>query len=189
MKKCKNKKLVLSIAKTTLAVLGEVAGGQIEAFWPHPYYHRFCEHAKRESLYKTIYDLEKRGLIKTYKNKNERNIVLTREGKKKSASIRLFIKMADIFIGPQKSAWDGRWRIIIFDIPEKYRKMRDELRAHLEILNFFQLQKSVWVHPLPIPKDFFTDFINPTLRSYIRLIVADSIDQEKDLKDYFFVDL
>ena len=39
--------------------------------------------------------------------------------------------------------WDKRWRMIIFDIPEKYRKTRDKLRLTLRSLGFVQLQASV----------------------------------------------
>ena len=45
--------------------------------------------------------------------------------------------------------WDGKWRIIIFDIKEKQRKRRDELRLLLEGAGFIKLQQSVWVHPYP----------------------------------------
>ncbi|MEK7132585.1 MAG: hypothetical protein AAB830_00885 [Patescibacteria group bacterium] len=43
--------------------------------------------------------------------------------------------------------WDKRWRMIIFDIPERYRKTRDRLRATLRSYGFRQLQASVWVFP------------------------------------------
>ena len=43
--------------------------------------------------------------------------------------------------------WDKRWRMIVFDIPEKYRKIRDRLRITLKSYGFCQLQESVWVFP------------------------------------------
>ena len=48
-----------------------------------------------------------------------------------------------------KTNWDGRWRILSFDIPEEYRLARDALRRLIKDLGFKQLHKSVWVHPLP----------------------------------------
>lgn len=43
--------------------------------------------------------------------------------------------------------WDKRWRMIIFDIPERYRKTRVRLRTMLVSLGFYRLQDSVWVYP------------------------------------------
>ena len=43
--------------------------------------------------------------------------------------------------------WDRHWRIVIFDIPEKYRHSRDLLRREFIGIGFFKLQESVWVYP------------------------------------------
>ncbi|MFH0755359.1 MAG: CRISPR-associated endonuclease Cas2 [bacterium] len=45
--------------------------------------------------------------------------------------------------------------IIIYDIPEEKRKERDWFRRHLKKFNYIMIQKSVWVGPSPLPKDFF----------------------------------
>ena len=44
--------------------------------------------------------------------------------------------------------------IIMYDIPYEKRKERDWFRRHLKKLNFIMIQKSVWVGPAPLPKDF-----------------------------------
>lgn len=46
--------------------------------------------------------------------------------------------------------WDKKWRLVSFDIPEKERKKRDQLRCKLEELGFKHFQRSVWISPLPI---------------------------------------
>ena len=43
--------------------------------------------------------------------------------------------------------WDGKWRILIFDIKEVQRYQRDRMRAGLVELGFAKLQNSVWVYP------------------------------------------
>lgn len=40
--------------------------------------------------------------------------------------------------------WDGRWRLVIFDIPEKRRQARDLLRSKLKQWEFVHFQQSVW---------------------------------------------
>ena len=43
--------------------------------------------------------------------------------------------------------WDGRWRVLIFDVPEYRRGVREQIRRTLNVLGFERLQDSVWVYP------------------------------------------
>ena len=44
--------------------------------------------------------------------------------------------------------------IVMYDIPYEKRKERDWFRRHLKRFNYIMIQKSVWVGPSPLPKDF-----------------------------------
>lgn len=55
---------------------------------------------------------------------------------------------------PKPVAWDRKWRVIIFDIPNKRKQARDILRQRLKILGLRQLQESVWIHRIRVPKSF-----------------------------------
>lgn len=43
--------------------------------------------------------------------------------------------------------WDGRWRLVLFDVPESQYLLRDRLRRKLRSLAFGYLQRSVWISP------------------------------------------
>lgn len=43
--------------------------------------------------------------------------------------------------------WDGKWRVLIFDIPDYRRSLRDKVRSTLRMLGFERLQDSVWIYP------------------------------------------
>ncbi|OGI94922.1 hypothetical protein A3A03_01065 [Candidatus Nomurabacteria bacterium RIFCSPLOWO2_01_FULL_40_18] len=43
--------------------------------------------------------------------------------------------------------WDGRWRVVIFDIKESKSKTRFLLRTTLSQIGFVRLQNSVWLYP------------------------------------------
>lgn len=43
--------------------------------------------------------------------------------------------------------WDGKWRILIFDIPERRRRQRALIRQTLTVIGFVRLQDSVWLYP------------------------------------------
>ena len=43
--------------------------------------------------------------------------------------------------------WDEKYRVVIFDIKEGKKTIREQLRVTLRAIGFIQLQKSVWVYP------------------------------------------
>ncbi|MEK7611341.1 MAG: CRISPR-associated endonuclease Cas2 [Patescibacteria group bacterium] len=48
--------------------------------------------------------------------------------------------------------WDGKLRLVIFDVQEKWKKDRERLRYLLKNLGFGMLQESVWITPFAIEK-------------------------------------
>ena len=47
----------------------------------------------------------------------------------------------------RKKRWDKKWRVLIFDIPEKKRNLRNQIRKSLVSVGFMRLQDSVWIYP------------------------------------------
>src|SRR3990167_9272751 len=47
--------------------------------------------------------------------------------------------------------------MVMFDIPEKQKAEREWFRWHLKKLNYKMIQKSVWVGPSPLPKQFIIE--------------------------------
>jgi hypothetical protein len=43
--------------------------------------------------------------------------------------------------------WDGRWRVVLFDIPERRRGVRNRLRLFMQEYGFVRLQDSAWIYP------------------------------------------
>lgn len=83
------------------------------------------------------------------------------------------------------SKWDGKWRVLIFDIKEKNKKTRDKIRITLSFIGFVKLQNSVWVYPYDC-EDLITllkaDFGIGREALYI---IADKIENEKPLINHF----
>src|SRR5439155_10688504 len=46
--------------------------------------------------------------------------------------------------------WDGRWRLVLFDLPNAQSTLRNRLRMQLRRLGFGWLQNSVWISPDPL---------------------------------------
>lgn len=48
------------------------------------------------------------------------------------------------------NSWDKKWRLVMFDIPENQRAVRDRLRRSLNNLSLGILQASVWISPVDV---------------------------------------
>lgn len=75
--------------------------------------------------------------------------------------------------------WDGKWRIVVFDIPEKYKRARRALYFKLRELGFYPLQKSVWVHPFTCEKEI--DFLKEVFNIYpfVEILVTNDMPNGK----------
>jgi len=107
-------------------------------------------------------------------------MVLTDRGRKRV----LYYKIDSMKIARPKR-WDRKWRLVLFDIPEKQKGSRDAFRAWIKKLGFIELQKSVFVLPYDCRNefDFMVEFLS--LRSHVRFVIADEIDNETYLKRRF----
>lgn len=83
--------------------------------------------------------------------------------------------------------WDGNWRIVMFDVPEKFRHIRNTLRFQMNRLGFTELQKSVFVYPYPCRNEieYLVKFYHA--EAFVHLVVARSIDNDDALKKYFHI--
>jgi DNA-binding transcriptional regulator PaaX len=81
--------------------------------------------------------------------------------------------------------WDGLWRIVIFDVPERFKKGRDALASRLKKIDFHPIQKSVFIYPYECKNeiDFIVEIFD--LKPYVRFIVAKSTDIDLELKEIF----
>lgn len=70
----------------------------------------------------------------------------------------------------QNKRWDGKWRIVIFDIEEENKRVRDLFRRKLKELGFGGFQKSVWISPHDFLKDFKEFLENYNLQDKVVLI-------------------
>lgn len=129
----------------------------------------------------TFARLKREGLIKTRWENNQIYIKLTSDGKKKTGIYQIdSLKINN----PKK--WDGKWRIVIFDIVELRKSHREAFRGKLKELGFLVIQKSVLVHPFPCQDEIalLRDFFGLN-EDNIRLIIAEKIENETELKKFF----
>lgn len=122
--------------------------------------------------------LEQNGLIQMSGDGKKRKIHLTQKGEEKINAL-----YAGAYVIPLPVRWDGKWRLVMFDVPEKRKKVRDILRMLLRSAGFIHFQHSAWIQPYPC------DELVTLLRSHlgsgkgeIRYLVASFADES----DYTF---
>jgi len=87
-----------------------------------------------------------------------------------------------------ESEWDGKFRIVIWDIPEKKRIVRDLLRRNLRKWGFAHFQKSVWIYPYRVPKFLKEILFEERIKHFTRFITTKRIEYDKDLQKLFKLD-
>ncbi len=91
-----------------------------------------------------VHRLRKKGFIEKEIKENEICLRLTELGYEKLKEIKT-TKIDLLDIKPSLEQWDNFYRVVIFDIPEKNKRVRHVLREMLKVLGFQPLQKSVWI--------------------------------------------
>jgi len=83
--------------------------------------------------------------------------------------------------------WDGYWRVIIYDIPQKFHKARNAFREKIKKLGMYQLQKSIWIHPYNCFKelDFLCAIFGIPLEDCVYIIKTKEIPKEKEIRNFF----
>ncbi len=118
--------------------------------------------------------LKAKGLI----NSNKK---LTTQGRKYAESVGSIIRIRPHV--PMR--WDKKWRIVIFDVWERRRDVRNRLRSLLQSNGFIKIQNSVWVYPYPCEELFA--FLRADLRLGLGMlyIVAEEIENDRRLRKHF----
>ena len=85
----------------------------------------------------------------------------------------------------RKKRWDRRYRIVIFDIAEKRRATRIQLRHAMQSAGFVRLQDSVWVYPYDC--EDFAALLKADLHigREVIYIIAESIENDGWLRETF----
>lgn len=144
-----------------------------EVMRPHPDFWRALEEKRsRRQFAQFVNYLKRKGYIRIDNLKGKRGILLTPRGEEKALRVRLFAKDGQ----PVKRRKDGKWVMVIFDIPENKRRYRDELRKILYALEFQKLQKSVWVCPNDVLERLEDAVRIYNLDYYVRTFLIEEIE-------------
>lgn len=159
-----------------------ILAAQSPYFWLRVYRKGFQNKGfQKRQVYDAFRYLKKRKMIVVEKHNHQIYIRLTKEGEKTAGKFQIN-KLA---IATPKQ-WDGVWRLIIFDIPEKLKIKREAFRGKLKELGFYLLQKSIWVYPYPCEREvmLLREFFNLQPR-HIRVLEVQKLEEDGFLHKHF----
>lgn len=134
----------------------------------------------KQDTERAITALEKRNYIHFVKKQGVLIPRLTQKGRRQ-ANLE---SLKQITLKKPKN-WDGKWRIVSFDVPEHKREVRDGFRSHLRRLEFCEIHQSLFVVPWPCENEISTIAIKLSIRENIHIIIAKKLDCEEDLREHF----
>jgi len=135
--------------------------------------HKNRNHSK---IYDSLTRLESKGYVKKSKYGS---YLLTKKGD-------LFLtKMSLHEYTKKQKNWDGKWRVAIFDIPERRKLSRDQLRLALVSIGFKRLQNSVWIYPYDCEDLLMLLKTDYRLGMEVQYMVVEEVENDLRLRKWF----
>ncbi len=135
----------------------------------------------KRSLIRNLHDLYNYGYI-SWKEKpgGACEVIITKKG----ISHTKLLDLENLKIN-KSYKWDGKWRVVFFDIPEKERRARNALREKLRDLGFYEMQKSVFVLPYECQDEinFVVSVLN--IKPYVQYAEMTNPTNELSLRRFF----
>lgn len=152
-----------------LAVCEKAAdqGARFEDFVEHPYIQArgYERPLKKSSITQALRRLQKNGLVELI---DEKQLIYKLTDSGYDRALWEKIKRSD-------EKWDGRWRIVSWDIPERRKEARNLLRYKLKYLGFVQFQKSVWGSKINCTKQL-REFIKKVgIEDWVKVFESDNV--------------
>lgn len=136
-------------------------------------------HFNKRRLRTELKRMQKIGLLEEVEENGERVYKLTEKGKTKSFKY----KLEEMSLNQNK--WDGKWRIVAYDIPKGKKNQAEAFRNLLKKMSFYQLQKSVWLTPYSCNQEI--DFLKNlySLNEEVIMLTTHGLEGEQSYRDYF----
>ena len=155
---------------------GNLSAGEVVF---HPYkllYGDLKKIYKQDALSQAIRRAENSGFLKKSRIKGEVYTSLTELGTQKLEKLRGKLRLN---IKTKEKEWDGKYRLVLFDIPEENRAIRDLLRNKLKELGFIGWQKSVFFSKEDVTNELRKFFEETDLGDFALVIETKDLGNKK----------
>lgn len=133
-------------------------------------------------LKRTLKRLEKQKLVELGEEEGKQVVGITERGKKRILKFAI-----DELAVERPRFWDGKWRLISYDIPGKLRRVRNIFREYLRAWGFYPLHESAFLHAYPCEKqvEFLRGYLG--IGEYVRIFQVSRIENDELFRDFFGV--
>lgn len=130
-------------------------------------------------LRQVIKRMEKQKLVEIAQIDKTPVVKITEKGRQRILKFKLEEIQLD------QANWNGKWQIIIYDIATTKRWQRELFRRMLKRMNFYQLQKSVYLTPFKCSDEI--EYLRQICEvgNEVLIFTISSLENEQAYKDYF----
>lgn len=130
-------------------------------------------------LRRNLRRLQDQKIVEIVNNNGQEIIRLTRKGHTKY----LKFKLEELSL--KGKSWDGKWRLVIYDINKLRKSAQENFRRVLKQINFFPLQKSVYLTPYKCSEEieYLREYFN--LSKEVLLLEISKLENDFYYKQYF----
>ncbi len=130
-------------------------------------------------LRRNLRRLQNQKIVEIVNENGNKVIKLTRKGRTKY----LRFKLEELSL--KGKSWDGKWRLVTYDISKLKKSAQENFRRALKQINFFPLQKSVYLTPYKCSDEieYLREYFN--LSSEVLLLEISKLENNSYYKQYF----
>lgn len=133
-------------------------------------------------LKRTIKRLEKQKMVEIDEEERMQVVKITDRGRRRI--LRYALDELEI---KKPKYWDGSWRLVSYDLPEKLGHLRNIFHSYLTSWGFYSLHESVLLHAYPCGREieFLREYLG--IGEYVRIFRVTYIENDKFFRDFFGV--
>ena len=130
-------------------------------------------------LRRNLRRLQKQKIVEVVDENGQEVIKLTQKGHTKY----LRFKLEELSL--KGKSWDGKWRLVLYDVSKLKKSAQENFRRTLKQINFYPLQKSVYLTPYKCTNEieYLREYFN--LSEEVLLLEISKLENEKYYKEYF----
>jgi hypothetical protein len=123
--------------------------------------------------------LHEQKLVEILETKDGYTVKVTEKGRRR----RLKYNLDELMLTNKK--WDKKWRIIVYDVDESKKPLRNVFQKVLRKLEFLQIQKSVYLTPYPCEDEI--EYLRQIygIGPEVVLLTIAGLENEQAYKEYF----
>ncbi|MFZ5366454.1 MAG: hypothetical protein ACOZBZ_04185 [Patescibacteria group bacterium] len=131
-------------------------------------------------LKRTLKRLAKQKLVEISEEEGKQIVKITDRGRRKILKYAL-----DELEIEKPKFWDGKWRLLSYDIPKELKGVARIFREYLKSWGFYPLHESVYLHAYPCEEkiEFLREYLG--VGEHVRIFTVLRIENDKQFRDFF----